>query len=80
MVMKAVLINLIMEKLGVVSSRVRTGDTYCYSVFMKYGFLAVESLPFHKIKSKVEKLLKTFNLCELIMALLAIFNHSCILE
>lgn len=54
----------------------------CHSVSMKYGFLAVERLPFHKIKSKVEKLLKTFNFRDLIIALLvrAIFSHSCILE
>lgn len=62
MLMKAILINLIMQKL--VSKElfpVRYWQGLCIHFvavffFMKYRFLAVESLPFHRIKSKVNKL------------------------
>lgn len=75
MLMKAVLINLIMEK--VVSKELFPAGccqglsiVFIAMYFMKYGFLAVESLPFHKITSKANKRLKTFNFCDLITALL----------
>lgn len=87
MLMKAVVFNLIMEKL--VSKELFPAGcsqglciVFVAMFFLKYGFLAVESLPFHKMKSKVNKMLQTFNFCDLITTLFqrAIFNHSCIFE